>query len=81
MIGITVDQYFIDHIIYHYIIFLLSLFLVIDQLIAVKIMFSEHIISYFKYYLYGIWIVVILEAISFASVISNHYITFSLLVM
>ena len=60
---------------------MIMFFLVIDQLIAVKFIFNEHIISYFKYYLYGIWIVVILAAISFASVIPNHHITCSLLVI
>ena len=60
---------------------MIMLLLVIDQLIAVKYMFNEHIISYFKYYLYGIWIGVILAAISFASVIPNHSITCSPLVI
>ena len=59
---------------------MIMLFLVINQLVAVKFMFNEHIISYFKYYLYGIWIVVILTAVSFASVFLNHSITCSPLV-
>ena len=56
---------------------MIMLLLVIDQLIAVKFMFNEHIITCFNYYLYGIWIVVILTAVSFASVIPNHSITCS----
>ena len=60
---------------------MIMLFLVINQLVAVKFMYNEHIITCFNYYLYGIWIVVILTAVSFASVIPNHSITCSPLVI